>query len=734
MASADANLDAASFVPPVHTKTWFHNGAYIDQERISRHFVHEYYHGDPLATLLPDTLLPADLTLDEQREACRALKGSMLRQEIYADDGTPKSAHPYSVSERNYTIERVQPQGANRHAIFFVHARETIDYHYERIYMPAHDPRVGHQFVLEADEFGNVRKSASIGYGRRASPLANASDRQKQTQTLVTYTDNRFTNPVLEDDAYRAPMPSETRTYELTGHGYGERQRPSLAVLLRDVARATELEYQMQPDGSLQKRLIEHIRTLYRADDLAAPLPLGALEPLALPYESYKLSFTPALFAQVYGDRATEVLLVEGGYVHSEGDANWWIPAGRTFYHADPNASADQEREHAREHFFLPQRFEDPFDQRTTTAYDGYDLLIRSTRDAVGNELHAEQDYRVLQTKAVIDPNNNRSEAAFDILGLVAGTAILGKTDETGASESGDSLDGFAADLTDEQLKAFLQAPRAVARQFLGNATTRIIYDPDRFQNSGQPAFAATIARENHINAPNGAQSPVQVSFTYSDGFGREVQTKIQAEPGNAPQREASAARPDLPGKLILEHGQPQMALADPRWVGTGRTVYNNKGKPIRQYEPFFGSTHLYETEADMAMTGVTSILFYDPVERVVATLHANHTYEKVVFDPWQQTNWDVNDTVVLANPNTDPDVGAIFGRLDQAEYLPTWYEQRQAGQLGKAEQAAAAKAAAHAGTPTTAHLDTLGRMFLTIADDGADGKFEVRGTRRSGH
>ena len=56
-------------------------------------------------------------------------------------------------------------------------------------------------------------------------------------------------------------------------------------------------------------------------------------------------------------------------------------------------------------------------------------------------------------------------------------------------------------------------------------------------------------------------------------------------------------------------------------------------------------------------------MLFYDPVERVVATLHPNHTYEKVVFDPWQQTTYDVNDTCAPRNaqtgdPRTDPDIG----------------------------------------------------------------------------
>jgi hypothetical protein len=47
---------------------------------------------------------------------------------------------------------------------------------------------------------------------------------------------------------------------------------------------------------------------------------------------------------------------------------------------------------------------------------------------------------------------------------------------------------------------------------------------------------------------------------------------------------------------------------------------------------------------------------------------------------------------------------------------LPTWRAQRQDGALGAQEQADAAKAAIHAGTPTIAYFDTLGRTFLTVA------------------
>ena len=36
--------------------------------------------------------------------------------------------------------------------------------------------------------------------------------------------------------------------------------------------------------------------------------------------------------------------------------------------------------------------------------------------------------------------------------------------------------------------------------------------------------------------------------------------------------------------------------------------------------------THLYEFEPEMTDIGVSPVLFYDPVERVVATLHPNHT------------------------------------------------------------------------------------------------------------
>ena len=310
------------------------------------------------------------------------------------------------------------------------------------------------------------------------------------------------------------------------------------------------------------------------------------------------------------------------------------------------------------------------------------------------------------------DPNGNRAAVSFDILGMVAGTAVMGKTTET----LGDSLAGFTPDLTQQQIDSFFAAtdPHTLAAALLGTATTCIIYDVGRFQNSRaaapddptqwQPAFAATLARETHVSdLAAGQQTAIQIGFSFSDGYGREIQKKVQAEPG-----------------AVVAGGQ----VVNPRWVGSGWTIFNNKGKPVRQYEPFFSATSQFE----FAVTaGVSSTLCYDPLARVIATVHPNQTYEKVVFDPWHQDSWDVNDTVLQTDPTTDPDAGDFFKLLPTGDYSPTWYEQRAAGALGPWEQASANKAAIHANTPAIAYFDTLGRPFLTIADNAADGKYQTR-------
>lgn len=793
------NIAATSHVPPVHTKTWFHTGVYLGRDHVSDYFAGllnatdqgEYFREPGLtdaearALLLPDTVLPDGLTLEEEREACRALKGSMLRQEVYADDASAAPAQiqrartPYTVTEQNFTLRRLQPRGANRHTVFFTHAREAISYHYER--NPA-DPRIQHALTLEVDAFGNVLKQAAIGYGRRKQirvvdeqhnvqlvpnpglTALDPTDQAKQTTPLVTYTENRVTkdhdtgrDAIDRDDSYRTPLSCEASTYELTGVAAGDK-RLSFQQVLDDAAAASPLNYEEEPaDGQKQRRLIERVRTLYRPDDCGvsqndptALLPLEALQLLALPGESYKLALTPGLLDQVFKRprqaQPDEPLLPpavratilggkagnQGGYVDRDGDGHWWIPSGRSFYHPD-ELPALIELAEARAHGFLPRRYRDPFGQNAVVDFDAHDLLMVETRDALGNRVTVDvNDYRVLQPRLVSDPNRNRTEVAFDALGMVVGTAVMGKPHP--AEAEGDSLTGFVTDLTQGELDDFFDAddPHTAAEALLEGASTRIVYDLDRFQRTLQahpkkpekwlPPCATTLARETHLHTPLPPQGlKIQLSFSYSDGFGREIQKKIQAEPGP------------------LVEGGPDIS---PRWVGSGWTIFNNKGKPVRQYEPFFSkrqrpdgslySNHRFEFGVAV---GVSPVLFYDPAERVIATLHPNHTYEKVKFDPWQQTTYDVNDTCAppvqkpgdpppreTGDPRTDPDIGGYvkpyFDALpeDPAKPWQTWHAQRIGGTLGTDERNAAQRAAVHADTPTTAHFDALGRPFLTVA------------------
>ncbi len=125
-----------------------------------------------------------------------------------------------------------------------------------------------------------------------------------------------------------------------------------------------------------------------------------------------------------------------GGYVDLDGDGHWWIPSGRMFY-LPAVATPQQERTQALQHFFLPRRFEDPFGNSSSVDYDTpHNLLVVRTVDAVANTVAAANDYRVFQPALLTDPNGNRAAVSFDVLGMVAGTAVMGKTSEN----LGDSL------------------------------------------------------------------------------------------------------------------------------------------------------------------------------------------------------------------------------------------------------------------------------------------------------
>ena len=116
-----------------------------------------------------------------------------------------------------------------------------------------------------------------------------------------------------------------------------------------------------------------------------------------------------------------------------------------------------------------------------------------------------------------------------------------------------------------------------------------------------------------------------------------------------------------------------------------------------------------------------------------MATLHPDSSWAKAVFGPWAGQQWDGNDTVLVADPRTDPDVGNYFQRLLGTGPFTSWYELRITGTYGAtaqdraAWQDAAQKAAAHAATPAVSHRDSAGRVCLAVADNGGGARYPTR-------
>ena len=229
--------------------------------------------------------------------------------------------------------------------------------------------------------------------------------------------------------------------------------------------------------------------------------------------------------------------------------------------------------------------------------------------------------------KRVKDPNDNCTAVSFDILGFPVATAIMGKVAPDGSTESGDNLeDPFPDPLLKDVIPFFTDDlfSEDTARGWLEKATTRFVYylgeklENDKLTYGHHPACACAILREKHVGQVEEEKSRLQIAFEYSDGIGQALVTKGQAEP--------------------VSNGGPK------RWLTSGKTILNNKGKPVKQYEPYFSETHAYE---EPQVVGVTPIFYYDAVGRLVRTELPDGSLNRVHFSPWFMANYDGNDTVL---------------------------------------------------------------------------------------
>ncbi|TIN77493.1 SpvB/TcaC N-terminal domain-containing protein [Mesorhizobium sp.] len=629
--------------PPVTTRTWFHTGAYAEGDAILDRYRQEYYDQN---AYLAGVTLPGGLTADEARECLRAFRGLPLREEIYSFDGSPEAAHPYSIAENSYAVRLVQPRGNQRHGVFLPIGREAVSLVMER---DPSDPRISHSFGLDLDDYGHLKKSCAVVYGRKTVDASLPPEvRAEQTKTRITYSETDFTNDVAVGaplTAYRLRMPYASRSYEITGIA------PigalfTLSEMATAVAGTAPIAYEADADSvTPQRRLLGSSRSLFASNGLA-PLPAGQQDSLGLGHESYGLAITAGHAAAHFAGQVTDAEFLAAGYVHLDGGPDCWIPSGTATYPANPSA-----------HFYLPSGSRDALGLQTRVFRDAYDLLVQKT-ETVGapwSVVSAVNDYRTLGAISTTDGNGNRSAIEVDELGMVVKTAVMGKA----GSGDGDTL---------------------------ADPTTRLEYALFEWMNNGKPNHVHVFAREQH-----GAANPRwQESFIYSNGGGGVALVKAQARAGKA-----LAVAPD---------GSVSEVDAAPRWVGNGRVVSNNKGSPVKSYQPYFSTTHAYEDEKVLREIGATAVSFYDPPGRLVKVVSPEGILSRVEFTPWLQRLFDGNDTVKQSQWYVDrgsPDPAVEPEPLNNPERRAAWL------------------AAKHADTPGVVHLDGMGRPIYTIVDYG---------------
>ncbi len=677
---------------PVQTRTWYHTGAWMREKTLLDQFKEEYFHFEGWDSVTAIATLPPGLNPQEQREAYRALKGSPLRQEVYVLDGSALQGVPYTVTATAYEVKQIQALQANRFACFQNLQQQSIVFNCER--NPG-DTRILHQLTLETDQYGNVLQSAEVAYKRKNIPATLPLKVQaEQSKMHITYTQNSFTNDVIDDAGYthyRLRMPYRAKSFEaLVNHADVTAGKLwTIAQLRQAIDLATEIDFSQTAHPG-EKRLLSHTFSLFRANNAITKLAAGELDSLALPYESYQLAFSRGLIESCYADldsngdpvagtsRVTDSMLEDftsddGGYVNLDSGDYFWLPSGIAYYN-NPTAR-----------FYTPTSFTDPWGNETNVFYWGdYYLVPEQVIYPIGDSSARTvlaYDWRILSPQKLKDPNENITEVLHDALGMPVAMAVRGK----GLDTEGDSLTGndpedtldpdymepdTAADIANQA--AFLDQPKAYADLLLKRATWRCVYD-----YSTLPVTAAMIARQQHwynaVVVPDQGTERL-IRFSYSDGLGRILMHKAQAEP-------------DADTPLI------------PRWVGSGRTIYNNKGSAVMQYEPYFSGDHKCDTAEETSLRGVSPKIFYDALNRAYRTELPDGSFTKTEWTAWEQRQWDNNDTVMES----------------------TWFAARIDGAMGLSERDAARKAQEHAGTPTVMHTDTLARPFYTIQQDSRD-------------
>lgn len=700
----EAGAAPAYAAPPILTKTWFHTGAPEAGTALAE------AEGYPLVGL-PEfeaaTVLPNAMTPKDRREALRALRGATLRAEVYAQGPNPDNDKPVSVSTSAWRIEMRQMRAADQHGsgqrpdggwpVFQRLAQGSVSHVVDRT---PEDARSSAEVVLRWDAFGTPTQTLALSYPRRMVDTSLPPEVQAaQARGSVL-----FSNVVLIDAEAReaatvplsltapaalrhGPLPCEAESFEICGLALPS--SIAAVALSAGMVAITRVKPVTLIDESQGRRLLSSTRNRYFDDTLQAVLPLGQVGRMAVAAESETLVFDNDILGEAYEGRVTPTDLEAARYRHSVGqdgqaDARWWAVSGRTVFGDDPAAR-----------FYLPQGARDAFGVETAHFYDANQLLVTRAVDALQQEVVADIDYRLLSPRAVRDINHNWSVIESDTFGRVIHTANMGKVAGVDVPTGYEPCEGDT----------------------LAHPGSEHSYDVEAWQRDGTPVKSHGKVFETHYD-PDASDAPerrTQETYSYSDGFGQVVLNKVKTSSG-------LALVPDGAGGV-----QEQDTGTAPRWIGNGRTVFNNKGQPLMAYEPYFAAGPEYDTDPALVEIGPLSMTFYDELGRSIGGLSPDGSWSKVQMSPWGSTAWDAGDTCGVVDPPNDLELGAYFAGLPTEMFAPGWVAQRTGGALGDDARVAADQSLDYADTPTRSYTDALGRNIYGVADNGTGGAHVTR-------
>lgn len=608
------NVTTEFYTPPTMTKSWFYVGpvgvGYSNWHEPD--FSDEYWNED-LQILTKEFEIARKNLLKPfprwaQREALRTLRGTLLRSELYALDGTPIQDRPYTVTEScmSFRCEFPVKDSANKisktpntidkdvfatvnsdpnkatfsHCVFFPFNISQRTTQYER----GTDPMHSFSFTKEYDDFGQAQGQLSIGVPRNFSPASGIAvftgpDNTPPGDYLATYANSEFiyTDDLLGNAQLMVNRVKRSLSWDLTQGSANK----SVFDLRNDI-------YSQYTDEPLDITfpVLSCVLNYYDGNAFTG-LAYGQIGSQGAQVRSEALVITDDIITQAYASTpqsfeatpdwttgypaAFSGLLQNSdnrlGYVFKNTTnyvEGWYVESARLKYDFQASLNANEELGRVLES-------KDVFDNLSKIEYDTYLLLPERSKQyyTVSGFLltEAEYDYRVMQPFKITDVNDNISVFDFSPLGLLRATALIGKgTEGDYKSASGGYYDRY-------------------------DPSVKMEYDFFAFKNSGNPVFVKTISREWHYQQDTDPDKTI-VKVEYSDGFGRLLQTRVQAENiifGNALMGDSglpqSQTAPNQNAVGAVRGGSDPLNV-----VVSGWKIYNNKGKVVEQYEPYFDS------------------------------------------------------------------------------------------------------------------------------------------------